>query len=532
MSEFAVVVLYPLWAVSVLVAVNALRLGRQRAPGLVTLSLALSLWVTALILLQHPATRSFAEHVIPSGMFLAAGFLHAGAELGQAGDRRLVFAAYVLSALVAGVGAWNPHLVFRPGLSGPGPLFWPLGVLAAIGSIATSLRMLRPLAGTDAETNSRRRQVGVAAALAALGGGASLAAHLLFRWPMEWAALPLIGAVLLVARALVRGEVGRGGALVRSGLVQGLLTAAVSGVGLVAFIELLPALTPAGSGRGWLVAVVFLAALPLDAIRQYTVETIGRRWLGLRMGPRELSLEAEAHEARAEHAERLAEIGALASAVAHEVRNPLGVIAAQAKLLELEGADPESVATLREQVARGSRFVDDLLSYARPRPLRIRRFQPKHELEAIWQALTKSLGAAGTPPPPLALDLDELITAEGDADGFRDVCTALLHNAVAALSGRPDPLLRVTAETRGRALRLHIEDNGPGVPEDLRERLFEPFVSGRGRDSAFVGTGLGLAICRRWVERHGGAIHHEVVATGGARFVVAWPLRMPEAPHG
>ena len=68
----------------------------------------------------------------------------------------------------------------------------------------------------------------------------------------------------------------------------------------------------------------------------------------------------------------LAEIGALASAVAHEVRNPLGILGAHLSILERKDVDPETLAAMREQIDRASGFVDDLLTYGRPRPLELR----------------------------------------------------------------------------------------------------------------------------------------------------------------
>jgi signal transduction histidine kinase len=85
----------------------------------------------------------------------------------------------------------------------------------------------------------------------------------------------------------------------------------------------------------------------------------------------------------------------------------------------------------------------------------------------------------------------------------------------------------VRAEGDGPSVVFTVEDDGPGVPSALEKTLFQPFVTGRGRDSTHPGTGLGLAIAARWVERHGGTITHDRPAAGGARFVVRWPRRVP-----
>ena len=84
-------------------------------------------------------------------------------------------------------------------------------------------------------------------------------------------------------------------------------------------------------------------------------------------------------------------------------------------------------------------------------------------------------------------------------------------------------LFTCTAAREAGAVVVRVEDNGPGVPAEIESTLFEPFVTGRGRDARHPGTGLGLAIAARWVERHGGSIRHERPRDGGARFVVRWP---------
>ena len=85
--------------------------------------------------------------------------------------------------------------------------------------------------------------------------------------------------------------------------------------------------------------------------------------------------------------------------------------------------------------------------------------------------------------------------------------------------------MRITANDVAAGVEVCVEDDGPGVPREIESSLFQPFVTGRGRDAKHPGTGLGLAIAARWVERHGGAIRHERPAEGGARFVVTWPRR-------
>ncbi len=282
---------------------------------------------------------------------------------------------------------------------------------------------------------------------------------------------------------------------------------------------MLPAMTP-GGGRSaaWLAFVIFFAALPLDSLRLLVVEALGRRLFASSIGVRDLSDEVERTEARADHAERLAEIGTMASAVAHEIRNPLGVIAAQAKLLERAGASAASVDGIRGEVARAKRFLDDLLLYSKPRPLALQRVDARASLELAAERVRHELGGDAA---RIEIDGEGPVALEADRAALGDVATALLHNAAIA-AGREGRVL-ARARVVGGDVVIEVEDDGPGVPREIEATLFKPFVTGRGRDARHPGTGLGLAIAARWVERHGGAVRHERPEGGGARFVVTWP---------
>lgn len=107
------------------------------------------------------------------------------------------------------------------------------------------------------------------------------------------------------------------------------------------------------------------------------------------------------------------------------------------------------------------------------------------------------------------------VRAEVDAGQLRQVLLNLVRNSQEAGASR----LRVQVEARGALARITVEDDGPGLPEDQVERIFEPF-----RTSKAQGSGLGLAICRQILEDHGGRVWAEA-APQGARLVLEWPLR-------
>jgi signal transduction histidine kinase len=150
-------------------------------------------------------------------------------------------------------------------------------------------------------------------------------------------------------------------------------------------------------------------------------------------------------------------------------------------------------------------------------------------LPALQLAATNVRQVMGEGAPPIEVALEPggaaPLAIEADRGAFNDVATELAHNAAIAVSDREGGLVRLRARAGDGAVVVTVEDNGPGVPEALLATLFQPFVTGRGRDAEHPGTGLGLAIAQRWVERHGGTLRHERAESGGARFVARWPAR-------
>jgi signal transduction histidine kinase len=525
-SPFAALALYPVWAVALAVGLVALRLGRRTGRGLVALCMCLACWMTGLILLKTPSTELAAERVLPIGMLMAGAFLHAGADVASVRAPRVVAAGYAYGVIVALLGAIAPRLYYGPGARGTGPLFFVMAAISALGNLLCVGWLARLATRVDAATRPRSIALTIGCVAGALGGGGVIGLRALGLGDVDVAAPLLLVAVVLAAYAVLRGEHGRARDVIVQGAAYAIVTAALSSVGLVAFYALLPALTPGGGASiAWLVLVVFFAALPLDPLRLLLVEAIGRRLFRRPINVPELAEQVETSETRAEHAERLAEIGRLASAVAHEIRNPLGVIAAQTKLLERSGASPAAVAGVRAQVERAKRFLDDLLRYGKPRPLDVRAIDA---IAAIGLAVSNVRQAWGGAPPPIDVTSDQpALSIEADRSAFMDVVVALVQNAAIAVDGRAAGAVKVRAVREPEHLCVVVEDNGAGVPAALEAQLFQPFVTGRGRDERHPGTGLGLAIAARWVERHGGTLRHERPADGGARFVARWPLRSP-----
>jgi nitrogen fixation/metabolism regulation signal transduction histidine kinase len=222
-------------------------------------------------------------------------------------------------------------------------------------------------------------------------------------------------------------------------------------------------------------------------------------------------------------AQRALAWGEVARRLAHEIKNPLTPIQLAAERLQMKLIEKLSLpdadvlkrgtSTIVSQVAAMKRMVDDFRDYARVPPARLSPLALNTVVEEV-AALYGTDASGGA----IRLSLRPgLPLIEGDATQLRQVIHNLLVNSQDALAGRPDAHIHVRTElveieeagTKARAVRLAVEDNGPGFPANILRRAFEPYVT-----SKSGGTGLGLAMVKKIVDEHGARI--EVVNRGGA----------------
>ena len=233
--------------------------------------------------------------------------------------------------------------------------------------------------------------------------------------------------------------------------------------------------------------------------------------------------------------ERLASVGRLAAGIAHEIGNPIAAILGMEDLL-LEGDLPaetqrDFIQRMNHETKRIHGVVRDLLDFARPE-----KSEPSSDAapeSADVQSVVRDVVALVTPQRAfksieLATELGErTLFAQLSAGRLTQVLLNVLLNAGDAIESAPSPRARrVTirvALANGR-VRIEVEDSGPGIAAEVRERIFEPFVTTKEVGS---GTGLGLAVCRGIVESAGGDIVIDDEYTEGARFV----LILPQAAH-
>jgi signal transduction histidine kinase len=221
--------------------------------------------------------------------------------------------------------------------------------------------------------------------------------------------------------------------------------------------------------------------------------------------------------------EALARIGHMAAVVAHEVKNPLAGIGGAVQIigerLPESSPDREVIGSILERIDALNRKVEDLLAFSRPKP--------PHFEELPLHLLLRETAAFLASDPRMERVTVELQPVElmihGDTDLLREVFVNLILNAALAM-GEKGGRIRLLMKLEDNVCRVAFADDGPGIPADLRERVFEPFYSTRHN-----GTGLGLAIAQRVVEDHGGGIALECPDGGGTTVVLRLPLNPPHS---
>ncbi|MGC4033926.1 MAG: ATP-binding protein [Tepidisphaeraceae bacterium] len=209
--------------------------------------------------------------------------------------------------------------------------------------------------------------------------------------------------------------------------------------------------------------------------------------------------------------DRLAALGEMAAGLVHEIRNPLGGIQLYASLLAQDVADrPASAETVRKIVSGVKRLealVSQVLNFSRE----IRADVEECDMaELIREAVDVAEAKAQTHGVTVTLNAPSTLVRTVDGRLLTQAALNLTLNAIEA--GGEHVNVTLTEETGGR-MSLVIEDDGPGIPADLLDRIFNPFFTTKDE-----GTGLGLSIVHRIVEAHGGAISATNRPEGGARF--------------
>jgi signal transduction histidine kinase len=290
-------------------------------------------------------------------------------------------------------------------------------------------------------------------------------------------------------------------------------------------------LTPEALGYlGLRIMFFFLAAMIVNRFaEQSRHQTELYRELAERLAETNRRLEQVQAEAR--RSERLAALGQLSAGLAHEIRNPLGVIKGSAEMLnqKLEHSDElahELAGYISTEVNRLSALVTEFLDFARPLHAELHPADLTALLDRVltivadrWTGKTVAVErdyASNLPPIPM----DESLCEQAFLN--------LVQNAYEAMEEQGGALrVEVRCATRDghKGAEVRMADTGPGVPEELREEIFNPFVT-----TKKTGIGLGLSIVSKIVDGHHGSIRVENRSQGGAVFTLFFPLEEAAEP--
>lgn len=235
-------------------------------------------------------------------------------------------------------------------------------------------------------------------------------------------------------------------------------------------------------------------------------------------------LQAADRQARLSH--QLTLLGQFTAGFMHEFNNPLAIVVGRIEVLLDERKEDAALCADLQQMLKESRYMGKIASTLLQALRRERGGEifdasvPQKALDEALQALRPSADSLGV---RLVEEVAEAPRVDVPEHVIGEVVRGLLNNALHALEGRDDGVIWVSLEpyrTAGAKVVLRIEDNGPGVPESIREHLFEPFIShGTGRER----LGLGLFLAASLLDMYDGRIRYETRNGGGAGFVIELP---------
>ncbi len=233
----------------------------------------------------------------------------------------------------------------------------------------------------------------------------------------------------------------------------------------------------------------------------------------------ERSREKERMEKELHQNEKLASMGRMVAGIAHEIRNPLGIIRSSSELLytrakEQNSPDERLLGAVYDESERLNRTVNDFLDYARPQQPRMERVDAGRVLREVLAFMHVQAENKGV---RIREQLPEEVYVQGDKDLLYRAFFNLVGNAVQAAPEEKGELV-LSLEADDKRVTAEIRDNGPGFEDHLLERYLEPFYT-----TKESGTGLGLAIAQNIFEAHSASMHLENMDKGGACVRMVFP---------
>lgn len=230
--------------------------------------------------------------------------------------------------------------------------------------------------------------------------------------------------------------------------------------------------------------------------------------------------------------EKMSAMGELLAGVAHELNNPLSIVVGHSLMLREDCTEPDvvrQVEKISHAAERCAKIVKTFLTMARQQPVKM------HHV-SINEIIQTAADVAGYGDPGEGVSIDCQLSADlpeiyADPDQITQVIINLLLNAEHALhsSGKGERIIVSTRATEDRkGVEILVEDDGPGIPENLRGRVFEPFFTTK---DVGEGTGIGLALCHRIIQTHNGRISLTTGPMGGSVFKIFLPQAMATPDH-
>jgi signal transduction histidine kinase len=224
-------------------------------------------------------------------------------------------------------------------------------------------------------------------------------------------------------------------------------------------------------------------------------------------------------------AEKLASVGKLAAGVAHSIRNPLTSVKmrlfSMERTLELTPTQREDIEVISEEIRHIDTIVRNFLEYSRPPKLKIQNISPSDVVDSAIQLLRHRIESYGVEVE--VYRQRRLPEVDGDPEQLKEVLVNLMVNACDAMAdGGKITILEEEGHTEpmGRVAVIRVSDTGPGVPEAIKDKVFQPFFSTKEE-----GTGLGLSIAARIIQDHKGCLNLRSREGRGATFIITLPCR-------
>ena len=215
--------------------------------------------------------------------------------------------------------------------------------------------------------------------------------------------------------------------------------------------------------------------------------------------------------------EKLSAVGQVLAMVMHDLRSPIKNIQFITGLMREEGEGSEMVDLIDESAEQASKIFDDFLDFVKEtRITKVSVNVNKIVAEAIKQAESR----AGIEKVIITKNIPDTLVIPGDESKLRGTIVNLVNNAIDVLNEKnvENGTIDISARIQDKEVNLYITDNGPGIPPEIKDTLFEPFVTRHKKN----GTGLGLSIVKQFITGHGGKI--AVYNDNGATFTITLPL--------